>query len=490
MPAAGCVRFGGCTLLYLKTTSKTWLRRGLGACLCGYASFALPSAVMAQTATPTSPDPSEPKPAATQEPTPGLWERDKLFGDLGGIRKKLEDKGVSIYATDTSEVLANPTGGIKQNATFEGNLLVILGVDMSKLVGWPGGKFNVSGYDIYGRGLSANNLDNWSKVSYVEAPVGARLFELWYEQSVANDKMSLRIGQMAADQEFIISQYATLFVNSAFGWPTLPATVLPSGGPAYPLATPGVRIKAQINDQLTVLAALFNGDPADNGTGTSFRLDKGAFAIAEAQYSVNGDDKTAVGLPGTYKVGAWYNSNNFRDLHYGTDGLSLANAASNGVAISHRGDWSGYFVADQMIYKVPGTKDQGLGLFFRMMGAPDDRNVISYYIDAGANYKGLIPGRPDDVAGLGVIFSKASDQAGQLDQDIAFNTGAPFPVQTAETMIEATYQIRLAPWWYLQPDFQYLWRSQGGIPNPANPANPAQTIPDAAIFGLRTNIVF
>ncbi len=470
-------------MLYSKVMSRTWLRWGLLACTpFAMMLLALPSSAMAQTATPT---PNSPQPEAPEKAS--IWERDKLFGDLGGVRKHLEDKGVSIYATDTSEVLANPTGGIKQNAAFEGNLLVILGVDTSKLVGWPGGKFNVSGYDIYGRGLSANNLDNWSKVSYVEAPVGARLFELWYEQSVANDKMSVRFGQLAADQEFIISSYATLFVNSAFGWPTLPATVLPSGGPAYPLATPGVRIKAQINDQLTVLAALFNGDPADNGTGTSFRLDKGAFAIAEAQYSVNGDDKTAVGLPGTYKVGAWYNSNNFRDLHYGTDGLSLANAASNGVAISHRGDWSAYFVADQMIYKVPGTKDQGLGVFFRMMGAPDDRNVISYYIDAGANYKGLIPGRPDDVAGLGVIFSKASDQQSQLDQDIAFNTGAPYPVQTAEIMIEATYQIRLAPWWYLQPDFQYLWRAQGGIPNPANPA---RTIPDAAIFGLRTNIVF
>jgi porin len=471
---------------YSKTTSKTWLRRGLGACLCGYACFALPSAVMAQEVTPAAAMPSS-QGGAAPDKTPSIWERDKLFGDLGGVRKNLEDKGVSIYATDTSEVLANPTGGIKRNATFEGNLLVILGVDTSKLFGWPGGKFNVSGYDIYGRGLSANNLDNWSKVSYVEAPVGARLFELWYEQSVANDKMSVRIGNMAADQEFLISQYATLFVNSAFGWPTLPATVLPSGGPAYPLATPGVRIKAQINDQLTVLAALFNGDPADNGTGTSFRLDKGAFAIAEAQYSVNGDDKTAVGLPGTYKLGAWYNSNTFPDLLYGTDGLSLANAASNGMPISHRGDWSAYFVADQMIYKVPGTKDQGLGVFFRMTGAPDDRNVISYYIDAGASYKGLIPGRPDDTAGLGVIFSKASSSASQLDQQIAFNSGSPYPIRTAETMVEATYQIRLAPSWYLQPDFQYLWRPQGGIPNPVNPV---QTLPDAAVFGLRTNIVF
>ncbi|MGO9135376.1 MAG: carbohydrate porin [Methylovirgula sp.] len=477
-------------------TSVKWVRHGVFASVLAgsfVAAFPVASAwAQDDQGTPASgaakPNPADSAAAPSgADKTPSIWERDKLLGDLSGVRTQLDKLGIQLNAIETSEVLGNVSGGIKQGATYEGALQVILTVDTSKLVGWQGGKFNASGFDIRGRGLSANNVNNWNVLSNIEAPDGVRLFELWYEQSLFNDKASVRIGQLAADQEFLIDQYATFFINSAFGWPTLPATVLPGGGPAYPRATPGIRFKGQPTDEITVLAALFNGDPDDNGTDTSFRVNKGAFAMAELQYAVNGGDHP-VGLPGTYKVGAWYNSNTFLDQHYGTDGLSLADPASNGMPIPHRGDWSLYAAADQLIYKVPGTKDQGLAVFARIMGSPDDRNVIDFFIDAGVTYKGLIPGRPDDTAGAAVIYAKASDATSQLDQNTRFFTGTPsYPIRDAETVIETTYQIQLAPWWALQPDFQYVIHPQGSIPNPLMPT---QTIPDAAVFGLRTTIIF
>jgi len=45
----------------------------------------------------------------------------------------------------------------------------------------------------------------------------------------------------------------------------------------------------------------------------------------------------------------------------------------------------------------------------------------------------------------------------------------------------------LAPWWQLQPDFQYITNPSGGI---VNPNAPGQKIGNAAIFGLRTIITF
>jgi hypothetical protein len=38
----------------------------------------------------------------------------------------------------------------------------------------------------------------------------------------------VRLGQLAADQEFMITQYGSWFVNMAFTWPTLPS-VNPGG---------------------------------------------------------------------------------------------------------------------------------------------------------------------------------------------------------------------------------------------------------------------
>lgn len=103
-------------------------------------------------------------------------------------------------------------------------------------------------------------------VSGVEAPPAMRLFNLWIEQKLGSDA-NLRVGQITAAQEFLVSQNATLFVNTTFGWPALPAEDLPSGGPAYPEATPGARIAYMPNDHLTVKAAIFDGDPAGPGAG-------------------------------------------------------------------------------------------------------------------------------------------------------------------------------------------------------------------------------
>ena len=38
-----------------------------------------------------------------------------------------------------------------------------------------------------------------------------RNFELWFQQNLWEDKISLRLGQLAADSEFVISDYGSAF---------------------------------------------------------------------------------------------------------------------------------------------------------------------------------------------------------------------------------------------------------------------------------------
>ena len=82
-----------------------------------------------------------------------------------------------------------------------------------------------------------------------------------------NDKASLRFGQLAADVEFFTSGYASQFISAAFGTPPGFSANLPSGGPAYPFATPGVRLKLDPDKNTSLLAAIFNGDPAGPANG-------------------------------------------------------------------------------------------------------------------------------------------------------------------------------------------------------------------------------
>lgn len=461
------------------------------------ACFGLVAPAVAQPASPSedtlpaSPEqrqqaPTGPTEAAEPEKGTGLLQRDKLLGDLGGLRTRLEDKGITFGLQEQAEVFGNVTGGVRRGAIFEGALLMSLAVDTEKLVSFPGGKINVSAYQIHGSGLSGNNLGNLNVVSGIEAPRSTRLFDLWYEQSLADGKVTVRVGQQAADQEFITTQYGALFLNAGFGWPTLPALDLPSGGPAYPLATPGVRLKLLPSEQVSILAGVYNGDPSDNRAGTSFRLNKGVFAIGEVQYAINGGED-ATGLPGVYKIGAWYNSNSFADQRFGYDGLSLADPDGVGEPRFRRNNWSLYAVADQLVYREPGTKDQGIGVFARAMGAPGDRNAVNVFLNAGATYKGIVPGRVNDTLGLGLGYARISDTASKFDSDTIRFSGSLFPIRRSETVLELTYQAVVTPWLTVQPDFQYVFNPGGSVPSQRAPS---RAVGDAAVLGLRTTIVF
>src|SRR5262249_14674219 len=154
-------------------------------------------------------------------------------------------------------------------------------------------------YRIQGRNLSEFNIFNFSTISGLAALPTARLFELWAEQKLFNGLASVRFGQLTADNQFFISEFgSTLFVNVTFRWSHLFIQDLPGGGgPNYPLATPGIRLKVTPTDQIALLAAIFNGDPAGTGftglqeikdpSGTNFRLKDPPFLISEAQYKYN-----------------------------------------------------------------------------------------------------------------------------------------------------------------------------------------------------------
>jgi porin len=448
------------------------------------------------------PRPSGPVEPSAASPTPGqtetgaegsgLWERSNLLGDMGGLRPALGQFGISFGITETSEVLGNPTGGRKTGTVYEGATELSLGVDLGKAVGLAGGLFNVSAWQIHGRGLTINDLDSLDLASTIEADRATRLFELWYQQSFLGGKLDLRVGQLAADQEFAIDQYSQVFVNTSFGFPTLPAVDLPAGGPAYPLATPGARLRALPNERTTLLLGVFNGNPAANGSisdpqlrnpsGANLRF-QGAFAIAEVQYAVN-QGEGATGLPATYKIGGWYNSNAFTNQFFTVSGVSAAGPGAVPPSLRH-GDWSLYGLIDQLVYRPLGGKDGGVGVFLRAMGAPADRNQLVAFVDGGVTWKGLF-GRANDTVGIGIGWARISGDAIAADRALATATGH-YPIRSAETVIELTYQAQLAPWWQVQPDFQYILNPGGGI---LNPDGSGRVIGSAAVLGLRTNVTF
>ena len=133
-------------------------------------------------------------------------------------------------------------------------------------------------------------------------------------------------------------------------------------------------------------------------------------------------------------------------------------------------------MADQMVWRQnnePGKKGPALGVWTRIGGAPAEHNLVTFYADGGVSLLAPLPGRPDDVLAIGAACSKVSHHASEFSQE----TGGQ-PLST-ESILEVTYNLQLAPWWQLQPDFQYYLKPSAGI----HAAN-------AAVLGLRTTITF
>ncbi len=395
-----------------------------------------------------------------------------MLGDPGGIRSKLEEYGIKFRLTETSSVWANVSGGINRGVVYNGLAEIGLELDTGKMGLWQGGSFVVSALQIHGRGPSANLVGNaYHPVATTEATRATRLYDLYYEQYLFDERLSIRVGQFRADPEFILSQYGPvdedddglplgsatdLFMNGTFGFPAIAASGLPQGGPAYPLGALGVRVKLRPTDNFTLLAAVFNGLTAGrgttnpqllNGSGARFPFGDGMTAFAEAQYAIN-QGRFGPGLPGMYRAGAWFNNSGAYDTRYDNAGVSLADPANNRNPYRHSTTYGIYIGGDQMVWRPEGEgKDKGIGVFARIMGSPDDRNQIGFYVNGGITWKAMLPGRDDDVFGLGFAYARVGASTRGFDTDAGlFNTGGFSPVRSHETVIEATYAFQAAAW--------------------------------------------
>ena len=417
-------------------------------------------------------------------------------GDPFGHRKALAEKGITYGLNYVGQWQGNTSGGTQRGSIYIGRLEAYADIDLAKF-GWQGLTLHTNGFQIHGRGLSRDNIaNNLMTASFIEALPSTRLSELWLEQKMLGDKVAFRFGQLAADTEFNTSSYANQFINATFGWPAIMGTNIPSGGPSYPLATPGVRLKVDPNKNLSFLLGVFNGDPAGPGAGDpqernphglNFRIHDPALVMGEAQYRYN-QDKGDKGLAGSLKAGAWGHFGKFDDQRFDTAGLSLANPGSTGNAVQRRGNHGFYGVIDHQIWRpASGEPDKGVGIFFRTSGSPSDRNLIDLYFDGGIAFAGMIPHRPDDIVAFGAAYARISDRARDLDRDTAF-FGGPSLLRDHEALFEFNYQAQVIPGMQVDFDVQRIFHPGGNIATPSDPAG--GPIKDATVLTLHTLIKY
>lgn len=388
---------------------------------------------------------------------PALLEQQNLTGNWNGVRPALSGYGLKPYLVYTSTLWGNVNGGRTTGAQLNGYLDCGLDVDFQQLGLWPGfgAHADVHWYEgteptqrLIG-GLEAMALSGW------EAAATFRIYNLYLRQALGDDdRYVIKVGQIAADTDFMVSRYGGVFLNAAFG--DLPSQNLNLDAPVYGLAGPGVFLAARFDDWLKARFGAYTGDAGNDVAGNhGFGWKLGSNAGYTMFWELAATAPPAW-LPATYTLGAIYDTG-------GSDQYGPAAARSPHYEL--------YGMVDQALI-ASDAGDPILGAFARVAGSSQDRNnVVGFYADGGLAWFGPIAWRPDDVIGVAVSVLRFTQDFQQQEE------AAGTPIGGGETALEVTYQIAVAPWLVVQPDAQFFF-------------DPAYSRRDAQALGCQASVIF
>src|SRR5262249_46627545 len=135
-----------------------------------------------------------PLPAQTNTAVPNagstLFEipsRQYLFGDWGGKRTALGEKGIQFDFFYIADLEANPSGGIEQTKAGWERIRGTIDINFDRLMGWQGLRFHATGLWQTGANLGAK-IGALANPSDLVSAHTTRLDSFWLEQNVLKSK--------------------------------------------------------------------------------------------------------------------------------------------------------------------------------------------------------------------------------------------------------------------------------------------------------------
>lgn len=426
--------------------------------------LAVPTVLCAQTPT-TQPQPltTQPQPPVESSAPASPWEtwlkQDRMTGDWGGARTKLEDTGVTFNIYYNQIYGVNTHGGLNTSGAqrFSGSLDLLLQLDFDLMGVIPGGSMLVFAKRNWSLNINPDVGALSDPIDDADGDLPIYVDDLHYQQDFLDDKLQLRFGYL--DQQLILDRNA--YANSEDT--QFMSTYLDNNNATIPL-TIGLGATLFINptDWLSFIVGAADGQaiPLQPGFDTTFHDSAAFFGYFETDLRVklNGPDGP---LPGNYRFGLIYDPRTKERYRDDLDGDLPPKYQT--------GDVGFYMSFDQLVFRESPRDDQGLGMFFRYGYRHGEVNRISDFWSVGAQYKGLVPDRDNDVLGFGVYSAIGSQQYQRwVDPDFDRETG-----------YELYYNIQITPWLHLTPDFQYIYQPGG-----------SRDADDAFVVALRARVTF
>lgn len=413
----------------------------------------------------------------TSEQPKGLLDQSTLTGDWAGKRATLESWGIDLQAHLLTESAANPLGGKAQAARYTQQVDFGAEIDIGRLIAVSGGEIQITFTDRTGRSLSADAIGNEFEVQELYgAGQNFRLAELNYQQALLDNKITLGAGWSPVGDDFGTIPILCVFQNVVLCGHANALSVN-SGAQNFPAAEWGAHITMRPAPQFYASTGIYQVNPkvdeGNNGFDLSFH-GTGVFLPIEIGWlpGHHGDE-----LPGTYKLGAYFNSsptpNVLTDVNGSSAGLTGAPFAIE------NGRWGAYAMADQMVYRPKGDVDRGLRV--GGLAGMGDRETASYsyFLSGGGLYRGIFRQRKNDFVSFSVAYVRTNPRLTTFQQDRNVVAPGSVSIQKYESIAEIDYNVQIAPWLSLRPNLQYI----------VNPGGTGK-IPNALVLGLFTALTF
>ena len=393
--------------------------------------------------------------ALAEESEPGFMQRDTLTGNWGGFRDQLAEKGVRLDLEVTEYYQGMFLGDGNDDFEFGGRDDALVSFDTKKIGIWDGGGLHIhltyrSGDLPAFRGGSLWPVNTGSILPLHEKDSLAAS-SLYLSQRFG-DSASVLLGKvnavdlLAADP-FFGGWGNHRFMNLAFVAP--PSGVVPPvimGAVANYRAAPYI-LTFMVFDPADRTGDYWPDDLFTDGVNLSFGATRELeFFGRRASISFTGTYSTEdqanlseIVLPPELRTGVKYGAYNFS------------------LKISH------------LLIESPISPGEGLGIYARAAMADGNPNPIETSFTGGlAGYR-LVPGRLDDVFGIGYFYYDFSEDLKSAVQ--------PLLNFDHEQGFEIFYNLAVTPWFRVAADLQWI--------SPASSDND-----DVWVGGLRLNIRF
>ncbi len=370
-----------------------------------------------------------------------IWEQPYLFGDWGGARTQLRDRGITFDLNHIGDLQTDASGSQTHHASYFGRIRASVDINGEKLADMNGELF-VSGVWQYGRNHSERYLHVNTLTSSIAGVQSLRVDQFWYQHGLFEHQITVKLGQVAAVNEFGATDFFDILFNDELGY--APNALFSAKQPFSPAGKPGVVIWGDLSvltPGLYAKAGIFTAydnpyRPDDHGFDYVDDFSHGAVTSFEIGYQ----EKTAP-YAAVYKLGI--------NLH----NLVINSGPHTGQ--TYKGNLTAYALAQKSVYHPMNGRGQldlkrGFDALLEVVGSPGDRNPLAFEITAGGRYTGLIPGRDQDKLGLGIIYSRN----GSAYSD-AYRVTKGHGL-AGETTLELDYQYNPSSWVSLQLDSQYI----------------------------------